>query len=420
MQWGDEGKAKVLDFLAEDADVIVRYQGGANAGHTVVIGDDRYAFHLVPSGILREGKVCVVGNGVVIDPGEFIGEIEQLAARGVSVDGRLLVSRRAHVVMPYHKAVERAQEEKAGDAKIGTTLRGIGPAYVDKCRRSGVRVEDLLDGDVLRAKVEEAINWIRPFATSGDEALDVDKVTASHLDFGRRIAPYFTDTVAYLNAAYAAGKRLLFEGAQGTLLDVDFGTYPFVTSSSSSACGVSAGSGISPRHIDKIVGIVKAYTTRVGSGPFPTELTDDTGRKLREVGREFGTTTGRPRRCGWLDAVGLRYAAVLNGVDAIAVTKLDVLTGISAIRVARAYRIDGRETTDFPSSLAALQRVEPVYDEFPGWSENLSGAQKMSELPDAARRYLDAISAICGCDVVLVSVGHGRRDTILPGRERGC
>jgi adenylosuccinate synthase len=418
MQWGDEGKAKILDFLAEDADVIVRYQGGANAGHTVVIGDDRYAFHLVPSGVLREGKACLVGNGVVLDPEEILGEIDALAARGVDVTGRLFISSLAHVVMPYHKAVEKAEEQGRGGGKIGTTLRGIGPAYVDKYRRTGIRAEDLLDEKILRTKLEEAVKWIKPFVPEGDPAVNVDKLVTDFMEFGRRIKGYLTNTVKYVNEAYKAGKNLLFEGAQGTLLDIDLGTYPYVTSSSSSACGVCAGSGISPRRIDKIVGVVKAYTTRVGGGPFPTELTDKTGEQLREVGKEFGTTTGRPRRCGWLDAVALRYATMVNAVDSIAITKLDVLTGIPVLKIARAYKIRGEETTEFPTSIEDIKAAEPVYEEVPGWTENLSGKKKLSDLPVAARHYIDLITEICGCKATLISVGHSRRDTIVTGSKK--
>ncbi|MBN1807901.1 MAG: adenylosuccinate synthase [Planctomycetes bacterium] len=417
MQWGDEGKAKVLDFLAEDADLIVRYQGGANAGHTVVIGDDRFAFHLVPSGILRTGKVCVIGNGVVLDPEEIIGEIDELATRGVGVKGRLLISNRAHIVMPYHKAVEKAQEEGAGVGKIGTTLRGIGPAYVDKYRRTGVRAMDLLDESILRAKVAEGVKWTIPFVDGDNPALDLEKTVSDYMGYGERLGEFLVDSATFLNAGYAAGKALLFEGAQGTLLDVDFGTYPYVTSSSSSACGVCAGTGISPRHIDRVVGVVKAYTTRVGAGPFPTELLDETGERLRDVGGEFGTTTGRPRRCGWLDAVGLKFAAMLNGVDAIAITKLDVLTGIPVIRIAVAYRIAGKETREFPVGVAALEAAEPVYEEMPGWEEEIGDRTRLEDLPDNARRYVDRIADICGSETALVSVGRNRRETIVAGGE---
>lgn len=418
MQWGDEGKAKVLDFLAEDADLIIRYQGGSNAGHTVVIGGERYAFHQVPSGILREGKVCVVGNGVVFDPEEFLAEIDALSARGVDARGRLFVSRKAHVVMPYHKAIERAEEQGRGSGKIGTTLRGIGPTYVDKYRRTGVRAEELLDEKILKAKVEEAVRWVKPFVPPEDPALNVAKVVADYLACGKRIAQYLADTERLINEAYSMRKNLLFEGAQGTMLDVDFGTYPYVTSSSSSACGVCAGSGISPRRIDRVVGVVKAYTTRVGGGPFPTELTDKTGERLREAGREFGTTTGRPRRCGWLDAVVLRYAVRINAVDSIAITKLDVLTGIPVIKVAKAYRVRGKETMEFPTLTEDLRVVESVYEEYEGWDEDISGKRRLKDLPPSARKYVDMIMDVCGCKADLVSVGHGRGDTIFTGAKK--
>lgn len=410
MQWGDEGKAKVLDFLAADADMIVRYQGGANAGHTVVIGGDRFAFHLVPSGILREGKTCVVGNGVVVDAAELLAELEALRARGVDATGRLMISDRAHLVLPYHKLVEKAQEETRGAHKIGTTLRGIGPCYVEKAGRTGVRTADLLDAGMLLGKVRAAWERCRPLCP---DAPAPEEVTAELADLGRRLAPYIIDTVYLLNEACRQGKRLLFEGAQGTLLDVDFGTYPFVTSSNSSACGVGAGSGLSPRLIDRVIGVVKAYTTRVGGGPFPTEMQGEVGERVRERGREYGTTTGRPRRCGWLDAVGLRYAALLNAVDAIALTKLDVLSGVQPLRIARAYRIGGRQTEQFPARPEDLAAAEPVYEELAGWDADISHARSMQQLPAECVRYVAAVEDIAGARVSLVSVGHDRAASIV-------
>ncbi len=423
-QWGDEGKGKVVDLLAPTVDIVARYQGGANAGHTIqwtnAQGEDEtFVLHLIPSGIFHPGTVCVVGNGVVIDPVAFMDEVRAVEARGYSVAGRLRVSHTAHLIMPYHKALDRAQERAAEDAEggtaIGTTGRGIGPAYVDKVARAGIRVVDLLDRDSLRARLTAAIEDKNDVLARiyGGERLDVDAIVDEYVAFDEIIDPYVTDTAAYLHDALAAGKRILAEGAQGALLDVDHGTYPFVTSSSPTAGGACTGLGIPPTAVDRVVGIVKAYSTRVGNGPFPTELTDATGDRLRATGHEFGATTGRPRRCGWLDLVALSYAARLNGFTEIALTKLDVLAGFDEIRVCTAYRIDGRTTERYPADARLLGRAEPVYETLPGFAEPLDAARTLDDLPDAARAYVAWIEARLGVPVTTVGTGPGREQTIV-------
>ena len=418
-QWGDEGKGKIVDLLAPDVDVVARYQGGANAGHTIQWTgadgvEETFVLHLIPSGIFHEETVCVVGNGVVIDPVAFMDEVRQVEARGYAVAGRLKVSHNAHLIMPYHKALDRAQERGAGGDAIGTTGRGIGPAYVDKAARRGIRVVDLLDPASLRTRLAEAIEANNDVlaAIHGDERLDVDQIVDEYVAFDALIDPYVTDTAAYLQDALAAGKRVLAEGAQGALLDVDHGTYPFVTSSSPTAGGACTGMGIPPTIVDRVVGVVKAYSTRVGNGPFPTELTDATGERLRAVGHEFGATTGRPRRCGWLDLVALRYATRLNGFTDLAVTKLDVMTGLDEIRVCTAYRIDGKLTDRFPTDARALARAEPVYETLPGFTADLALARTMDDLPAAARDYLAYISERLGVPITTVGTGPGREQTI--------
>lgn len=412
LQWGDEGKAKVLDALAEEADMVVRYQGGSNAGHTVVVGGEKYAFHLVPSGILRLGRACVIGNGVVVEPRLLLEEIGQLEARGVEVKGSLIVSDRAHLVMPYHR---RLEEAKGKAQKLGTTRRGIGPCYVDKMARVGIRVCDLYMPEGLRRRVLQRVEEVNNLLQKvyDEEPLDGEKIVSEYLEYAEELAPFVTDTVRYLNRALDEGKNLLFEGAQGSLLDVDFGTYPYVTSSNSTSCGVTSGSGVGPTRIDKIIGVVKAYTTRVGEGPFPTELTDELGQKLRDLGREYGTTTGRPRKCGWLDAVGVRYALEINHVDSIAITKLDILSGFDEVKICKAYRLAGGEVTErFPAKLEDLVSAEPVYESLHGWDEETESARTAEELPREARRYVERVAEILGVRVELVSVGSGRDATI--------
>ena len=423
-QWGDEGKGKVVDLLAPEVDVVARYQGGANAGHTIAWGGDggrppqQFVLHLIPSGIFHEGVTCVIGNGVVIDPVALMEEIRQVEALGFSVEGRLLISHNAHLIMPYHKRLDEAKERLRDAEAIGTTGRGIGPAYVDKYARTGIRVVDLLDRDVLRKKLRTAIEENNTIlrAVYGADGLDVEAITEEYVAFDRLIDPYVTDTTVFLNQALADGKRVLAEGAQGSLLDVDHGTYPYVTSSHPTAGGCCTGLGVPPTAVDRVIGIVKAYTTRVGNGPFPTELLDGPGgigERLRAEGHEYGATTGRPRRCGWLDAVALRYTARLNGLTDLAVTKLDVLAGLDEIKVCTAYRVDGKTTDRFPNDLPTLERAEPVYESFPGFRGDLGAARALGELPADARAYLDAMAALIGVPVSTVSTGPRREETLV-------
>ncbi len=413
-QWGDEGKGKLTDYLAEKADVIVRYQGGNNAGHTVVAGGREFKLHLVPSGILHPGKVCVIGNGVVIDPEVLRRELESLTADGRRL-AALYISERAHVIMPYHRLCDELEEDcPDGLRRLGTTRRGIGPVYTDKYAREGFRVVDLLEEGAAAAL--KSMAWRKAEVLRrmhGVDGPEPEQVARDYLAYAEFLRPYVRDTSLLVHEAARAGKNILFEGAQGTLLDIDHGTYPYVTSSNPTAGGAAVGAGVGPRVIDTVVGVTKAYTTRVGEGPFPTELTDETGELLREAGREFGTTTGRPRRCGWLDAVILRYAARVNGLDYLAVTKLDVLRGLPALRICRAYRYRGREISDFPARLSVLAECEPVYEELPGWTEDVTGVRTYDGLPPAARGYLARLAKLTGVPVGLVSVGPGREQTIV-------
>ncbi len=412
--WGDEGKGKLVDALGEHADIVARYQGGANAGHTIVINGTTHALHLVPSGIFREHITCVIGNGVVIDPVALMEEIALVESHGAKTAGRLLISHNAHLIMPYHKMLDSITEHEAGAQKIGTTGKGIGPAYIDKVARVGIRIVDLLDRDTLQAKLRrnlEEKNRILKELYHREEC-DVDAIIASMLEFDRRIDPYVTDTAAYLNAAIHDGKKLILEGAQGALLDVDHGTYPFVTSSSPTSGGACTGLGIPPTSITGIIGVAKAYCTRVGQGPFPSELGDPTGDLLRETGHEFGTTTGRPRRCGWFDAVALRYAIMVNGIDSVAITKLDVLDGFDEIKVCVAYELGGKRLKHFPSDPRTLAAVTPVFESFPGWKRSIGACRTWNDLPAQAREYILAIESLVGCRVSCVSVGPGREETI--------
>ncbi len=417
-QWGDEGKGKIVDLLSEEVDVVARYQGGANAGHTICWGDQTFVLHLVPSGIFHEGVSCVIGNGVVIDPVALMEEIRMIRELGYAVEGRLFISHNAHLIMPYHKKVEEARERARDAGAIGTTGRGIGPAYVDKFARTGIRVVDLLDRDVLRQKLKRAIEEKNVILQSiyGAEGLDVEEIIEEYVEFDQQIDPYVTDTAAYLNAALAQGRHVLAEGAQGSLLDVDFGTYPFVTSSHPTVGGACTGLGIPPTAVNRVIGIVKAYCTRVGNGPFPTELDDATGRRLREVGHEFGATTGRPRRCGWLDLVALRYTAMINGFTELAITKLDVLTGLDRLEVCTRYRYDDKETARFPAEVQTLEKVEPRYETFSGWAEDITGVDRFDELPEAARRYLRFIAEFMGVGISMISTGPKRSQTIVGQR----
>lgn len=410
-QWGDEGKGKVIDILAERADYIVRYQGGNNAGHTVVIGTDKFVLHLIPSGILHRGKKCVIGNGVVIDPKALLEEIEMLADKGIDVDGRLFVSETAHVIFPYHKVLDELKEEKR--KKIGTTKKGIGPCYADKVARLGIRVIDLMDRDTLREKLENNLEEKNAVLEKiyGSDTFDIEKIYREYLDYGEKIRKYVCDTTVLLNDAVRRRKSLLFEGAQGTLLDVDHGTYPFVTSSNATAGGAATGTGVGPNRIDKVIGIVKAYTTRVGEGPFPTEFSDELMDTIRQKGGEFGATTGRPRRCGWFDSVVVRHSAKINGLDEIVVTKLDVLDDLDSIKVCTAYRYNGKVYKDFPADVKVLKGCEPIYEELPGWKEDTTRITSYLKLPRNAKRYLKRIQRIVGTKIVLISVGSERNQT---------
>lgn len=419
-QWGDEGKGKIVDLLSDEVDIVARYQGGANAGHTISWGDKTFVLHLVPSGIFHEGTTCVIGNGVVIDPVALLEEIRTIRELGYAVEGRLLISHNAHLIMPYHKHLDQARERFRDAEAIGTTGRGIGPAYMDKFARTGIRVVDLLDRDVLRRKITSAMEEKNAILRGvyGAEELDVEAIIEEYVEFDQLIDPYVTDTTEYLGAALKAGQRVLAEGAQGSLLDVDFGTYPYVTSSHPTVGGCCTGLGVPPTAVDRVIGIVKAYSTRVGNGPFPSELTGSVGEHLRRAGHEFGATTGRPRRCGWLDLVALRYTTLVNGFTELAITKLDVLTGLDELPVCTRYRYDGKETARFPSDLQTLARVETVCETLPGWHEDITGVQRFGDLPEAAQRYLQYITDATGVEVSLISTGPKREQTITGPEAR--
>ena len=414
LQWGDEGKGKIVDALANDFDLVVRYQGGSNAGHTVVINGQKFVLHLLPSGILRPGKLCVIANGVVVDPPLLLQEMDELIRRGVKISDNLAISDRAHLVLPYHKELDKLQEADPSRNKIGTTGRGIGPCYVDKAARTGIRVGDMLDRATferkLRANVEQKNRLFETLYHA--PAISCERILEEYLGYAERLRPLVCDTVALLTDAQAKGKRILFEGAQGALLDVDFGTYPYITSSSASAGGVATGTGVPPKAIGRILGIMKAYTTRVGEGPFPTELNDDIGRRLRERGGEFGATTGRPRRCGWCDVVAVRHTVAICGVDSIAMTKLDVLSGLETISVATEYRYNGAVIARFPAGAEMLAKCQPVYRTFAGWKEDLSKCRTFSDLPSNARAYVTALEEMLAVPVESISVGSGRDDCV--------
>jgi len=415
-QWGDEGKGKVVDLFTQNADIIVRYQGGNNAGHTLVVNGKKTVLHLVPSGALHPNKLCVIGNGVVVDPEILIEEIQALKAEGhLANDTQLRISEQAHVIMPYHKAIDLARERLRGKGKIGTTGRGIGPAYEDKVARVGIRFVDLLEEDTFREKLERNIQEKNFYlkAILKEKALHFEAIHESYGRFREALKGFVTNTGLLLDQEIRAGKRVLFEGAQGTLLDVDHGTYPYVTSSSTITGGACSGSGVGPQNIHQVIGISKAYTTRVGSGPFPTELDGPDGEALRREGAEFGATTGRSRRCGWFDAVGVRHAVRMNGMTGIALTKLDVLTGFKKIPICTAYRYDGTLVHEFPASSKVMQHAEPVYEDLDGWNEPLDHVREFSDLPAAAQRYVQRIEKIIGTEIILVSVGPGREQTIL-------
>ncbi|MCY7501510.1 adenylosuccinate synthase [Bacillus pumilus] len=411
-QWGDEGKGKITDFLSENAEVIARYQGGNNAGHTIKFDGVTYKLHLIPSGIFYKEKTCVIGNGMVVDPKALVTELAYLHERNVSTDN-LRISNRAHVILPYHLKLDEVEEERKGANKIGTTKKGIGPAYMDKAARIGIRVADLLDREVFEEKLarnlEEKNRLLEKMYDA--EGFKIEDILDEYYDYGQQVKKYVVDTSVVLNDALDEGRRVLFEGAQGVMLDIDQGTYPFVTSSNPVAGGVTIGSGVGPTKIQHVVGVSKAYTTRVGDGPFPTELHDEIGDQIREVGREYGTTTGRPRRVGWFDSVVVRHARRVSGITDLSLNSIDVLTGIETLKICVAYKLNGEITEEFPASLKELAKCEPVYEEMPGWTEDITGVKNLSELPENARHYLERISQLTGIPLSIFSVGPDRSQT---------
>ncbi len=412
LQWGDEGKGKTTDFLAEQVAMVVRYQGGDNAGHTVVSGDEVFKLRLTPSGVLYPHITSVIGNGVVVNPTTLLSEFDMLTARGIDVE-RVRVSRSAHVIMPYHIALDRANEARLDGDRVGTTGRGIGPTYADRAWRLGLRMEDLLDRAVLRERIGRVLPDKNLLLRSmGGEPFEVDALVDEAASWGERLRDHLDDTTWLVQAALARGEHVLLEGAQGTLLDLDHGSYPYVTSSNPVAGGACTGGGIGPLQVDEVIGVMKAYSTRVGSGPYPTELHDDVGAGIAERGHEYGTVTGRPRRIGWFDAVPLRYAVAVNSVSSIMLNKLDILSGVDPIRLCVAYEIDGRRVETWPSSGAALARATPIYESFPGWAEPINAVRSLADLPENARRYVSAIEAYAGVPIVLLSVGPERTQTI--------
>lgn len=416
LQWGDEGKGKVVDILAEKSDIVVRYAGGANAGHTVVIGDQKFALHLMPSGAVRGGVTCVIANAVVLDPEVFIGEVNGLNERGIDLADRLFISDNAHVVLDYHKMEDQLREDALGKNKIGTTIRGIGPCYADKVGRSyAVRMGDFRDLGRLKEKLDRIVAYKNKLfgGLYGADSFPVEPLFDKCKTYAEKLCPYVVDTTEYLHNAIDAGKSILFEGAQGTLLDLDHGTFPFVTSSNSSLLGMPSGCGVPAKYVNRSIGIIKAYTTRVGAGPFPTEQDNEIGNTIREKGHEFGTTTGRPRRCGWMDAVAVKYSARIGGVDEIAMMHLDTLAGFKELKICKAYRIKGKETTFFPANIDRLALAEPVYDTVPGWDENLRTVTRFEDLPQTARDYVQCIETITGRPITVLGVGPKRSQTIV-------
>ena len=415
-QWGDEGKGKVVDIYSEFADTVARSTGGNNAGHTLVVRGEKHIFHLIPSGILHPGKKCVITNGVVIDPKVLLSEIDKLKSRDyLKDDAQLKVSELAHIILPYHIILDRAQEEKLGSRKIGTTARGIGPCYEDKIARTGIRACDLVHPEIFAEKLRANLG-LKNFLLKnyyGAEEVDFQTTRDEYLAYGERLRPYLIDTSLFLNEEIHRGAKVLFEGAQGTMLDIDHGTYPFVTSSNTTAGGLCTGSGVAPTKISGVIGVAKAYITRVGGGPFPTELFDDEGQKIRDRGCEYGATTGRPRRCGWFDAPVVRYAHRLNALSGIALTKLDVLSGLPLVKVCIAYEIDGVRREDISITLSEFERAVPVYEELEGWKEDLSDAREVGDLPKAAQKYVRRLEELTGVEVLLISVGADRNQTIL-------
>ena len=414
-QWGDEGKGKVVDVMTPQVNVVVRYQGGNNAGHTVVVGREKYVLHSIPSGILHPGCRCVIGCGVVLDPASVIEEMESLVQRGVTLDGNLYISKNSHLIMPYHPALDRASEAKLGKRRIGTTGKGVGPAYVDKAARVGIRMADLLDERLFREKLELNVaqknRLLREIYDA--ETFSVDTILNQYLRYAGWLAPYITDTALLLSKWIDSGYSVLFEGAQGTMLDLDHGTYPYITSSSTTAGGAATGTGVPPTRLHGVVGVAKAYTTRVGGGPFPTEMTGKIAEQIRTRGNEYGATTGRPRRCGWFDGVVLKYAVRINGLDTVALTKLDVLDQCETVRVCTGYRWRGDVITDFPEEETAVAELEPVYEDISGWMTSTAGAKNEADLPAKARRYLERLEELIGVPFCLISTGPQRAETIL-------
>ncbi|CAM5798044.1 MULTISPECIES: adenylosuccinate synthase [Brevibacillus] len=413
-QWGDEGKGKITDYLAESAEVVARYQGGNNAGHTIIFGGNKYKLHLIPSGIFYTDKTCVIGNGMVIDPKALVAELDYIHSFGFKTHN-LKISDRAHVILPYHIKLDAVEEDSRGANKIGTTRKGIGPAYMDKAARIGIRIADLMDKEEFARKLERNLaekNLLleKMYNTSGFE---LNEVLEEYLGYAEIIRPYVTDTSVVLNDAIDQGSRVLFEGAQGVLLDIDQGTYPFVTSSNPIAGGVTIGSGVGPTKINQVIGVAKSYTTRVGDGPFLTELTDATGDHIREVGFEYGTTTGRPRRVGWFDSVVVRHARRVSGITGLAITKLDTLSGIDTLRICTAYKYNGEVIESFPANLNQLAKCEPVYEELPGWKEDITGVRSLHELPENARHYIERITQLTGIPLSIFSVGPDREQTVV-------
>jgi adenylosuccinate synthase len=416
LQWGDEGKGKVVDILAENSDIVVRYGGGSNAGHTVVIGDERFALHLLPSGSVRAGVICIIANAVVVDPAVLISEIDGLAKRGITLDDRLLISENAHVVLDYHKREDQLREESLGKQKLGTTVRGIGPCYADKVGRSyAVRMSDFRDLPELNKKLQTILEYKNKLfaALYGAEPMSVDTVMENCKQFAARLVPFVTDTTEWLHAAISEGKSVLFEGAQGSLLDLDHGTFPYVTSSNASSLGVPSGCGVPARMIDKYIGVAKAYTTRVGAGPFPTELDNEIGQYIREKGHEYGTTTGRPRRCGWFDAVAAAYSVRIGSIDSLAMLHLDTLGGLKELSLCAAYEIDGQKKTFFPANIDRLAKAKPIYEQMAGWDDDIGQATVFKQLPKNAQAYVRRIEEIIGKPIEMIGVGPKRSQTII-------
>ncbi len=413
-QWGDEGKGKITDFLAEQADVIARFSGGNNAGHTIQFGGETYKLHLVPSGIFYKDKLAVIGNGVVVEPVALLKELDGLNERGVSTSN-LRISNRAQVILPYHLAQDEYEERRRGDNKIGTTKKGIGPAYVDKAQRIGIRMADLLEKETFERRLKENIEVKNAYFKGmfNETCPRFDEIFDEYYAAGQRLKEFVTDTSKILDDAFVAEEKVLFEGAQGVMLDIDHGTYPFVTSSNPVAGNVTVGTGVGPTFVSKVIGVCKAYTSRVGDGPFPTELFDENGHHIREVGREYGTTTGRPRRVGWFDSVVLRHSRRVSGITDLSINSIDVLTGLDTVKICTAYELDGEEITEYPANLDQLRRCKPIFEELPGWEEDITGCRTLEELPDNARKYLERISELCNVRISIFSVGPDRDQTNL-------